>query len=57
VIGAAAEKGGPSLIREFDGDSGVGCLPGNASLTESPGGDLSTLIVVSGHGTIHKQHH
>jgi hypothetical protein len=59
VIGVAAENGGPTEIREFHGKSGVGCLPENTeiSLTRSPGGDLSTLLVVLGKGTIHREHH
>ena len=59
VIGVAAENGHPTMIREFHGNSGVGCLPENAevSLTKSPGGDLSTLLVVLGKGTIEKEHH
>lgn len=59
VISVAAENGGPTIIREFHGKSGVGCLPENAevSLTKSPGGDLGTLLVVLGRGTVHKEHH
>jgi hypothetical protein len=59
VIGVAAENGGPTEIREFHGKSGVGCLPEKTeiSLTRSPGGDLSTLLVVLGKGTIHREHH
>jgi len=59
VIGVAAENGGPTEIREFHGKSAAGCLPDNTkvTLTKSPGGDLSTLLVVLGTGTIHKEHH
>lgn len=59
VIGVAAEKGGPTLIREFHCERGVVCLPKNAavSLTKSPGGDLSTLLVVLSNETGHKEHH
>jgi hypothetical protein len=46
VIGVAVESGGPTLIREFHGDSGAGCVRENAevSLTKRPGGDLSTFL-------------
>jgi predicted nicotinamide N-methyase len=59
VIAVAAENGGPTVVHEFHGKSGVGCLAANAevSLTKSPGGDLSTLLVVLGKGTIHREHH
>jgi hypothetical protein len=59
VIGVAAENGDPTVIHEFHGKSGVGCLPqgSEVSLTRSPGGDLSTLLVVLGRGTIHQEHH
>ena len=59
VISVGAESGGPTEIREFHGKSGVACLPENAevSLAKSPGGDLSTLLVVLGRGTIHQEHH
>jgi hypothetical protein len=59
VIGVAVGNGNPTMIGEFHGNSGVGCLPENAevSLTKSPGGDLSTLLVVLGKGTIEKEHH
>jgi hypothetical protein len=59
VIGVAAENGGPTVIREFHGKSGVGCLSEDAevTLTRSPGGDLGTLLVVLGKGTIHREHH
>jgi len=59
VIGIAARNGGPTEIREFHGKSTAGCLPNNTevTLTKSPGGDFSTLLVVLGAGTIHKEHH
>jgi len=59
VIGIAAENGSPTEIREFRGKSMAGCLPDNTEITlmKSPGGDLSTLLVVLGTGTIHKEHH
>ena len=59
VITIAAENGGPTEIREFHGKSTAGCLPDNSevTLTKSPSGDLGTLLVVLGTGTIHKEHH
>jgi hypothetical protein len=59
VIEVAAKNGGPTEIREFHGRSGVGCLPEKTeiSLVKSPGGDLSTLLIVLGRGTIHREHH
>jgi hypothetical protein len=59
VIGIAAENGGPTVVHEFDGKSGVGCLPDGTEVTlaKSPGGDLGTLLVILGRGTIHREHH
>jgi hypothetical protein len=59
IIDVAAKDGGPTEIREFHGKSGVGCLAEHAevSLARSPGGDLGTLLIILGRGTIHREHH
>jgi hypothetical protein len=59
VIGIAAENGGPTVVHEFHGKSEAGCLPDGAEVTlaKSPGGDLGTLLVILGRGTIRKEHH
>lgn len=59
LFSATAKNGGPTEIHEFHGKSPVGCLAANTevSLTRSPGGPLSTLLVVLAHGTIHEEHH
>ena len=59
IIVALAEEGGPTEIRQFSGESSLGCLAAETgvSLTRSPGGPLGTLLVVLGTGTIHRDHH
>ncbi|HTB46297.1 MAG TPA: hypothetical protein VK741_21930 [Acetobacteraceae bacterium] len=59
LFSATATNGGPTEIREFHSKSPVGCLAANSevSLTRSPGGPLSTLLVVLAQGTIHEEHH
>jgi hypothetical protein len=59
VIVVTAKDGASTEIHEFGGESSLGCLPDatGVSLTKSPGGDLGTLLVVLGKGTIHKEHH
>jgi hypothetical protein len=59
VIAVAAMDGNQTEIREFAGESSLGCLAAGSgvSLTKSPGGDLGTLLVVLGTGTIHDDHH
>jgi hypothetical protein len=41
-------------VTEFGGASAIGCIPDgtNVSLVRSPGGDLGTLLIVIGRGTI-----
>jgi len=57
VIEVAAENGGPTEICEFHGKSKSGCLPDASavSLVRSPGGQLSTLLIVLGQGTIRSE--
>ena len=59
LFSATAKNGGPTEFHEIHGKSPVGCLANNTeiSLTRSPGGPLSTLLVVLGRGTIHEEHH
>ncbi len=56
VIEVAARNGSPTDIREFHGKSASGCLPEESmvSLVRSPGGELGTLLIVLGQGTIRK---
>jgi hypothetical protein len=44
-------------INEFHGRSASGCVAANTevSLVKNPGGDLSTLLIVLGTGTVHPQ--
>ncbi len=57
VIGVSASDPAGTEIREFHGTSTVGCIPDGTkiSLVKSPGGDLGTLLIVLGTGTV-KQH-
>jgi hypothetical protein len=59
VIVVTAKDGAATEVREFGGESSLGCLADKTdiSLTRSPGGPLGTLLVVLGKGTIHKEHH
>jgi hypothetical protein len=59
VIVALARDGEPTEIHRFGGVSSLGCLSSGTgvSLTKSPGGELGTLLVVLGTGTIHGRHH
>ena len=56
VISVTATGETATEIREFAGDSSLGCLADKSdiSLTRSPGGPLGTLLVVLGKGTIHE---
>jgi hypothetical protein len=53
IIVNASDPAGTS-VTQFGGSSAIGCIPigTKISLTKSPGGDLSTLILVLGWGSI-----
>ena len=53
TVGASDPTG--TEICEFHGTSAIGCIPDGAALTlvKSPGGDLGTLLIVIGKGTVH----
>lgn len=57
VISVQASDPAGTEIREFHGTSAVGCVPDGAQLTlvKSPGGDLSTLLIVVATGTVEAQ--
>jgi hypothetical protein len=59
VIAIAAVDGQETEIREFHGLSALGVLSDQSevSLTRSPGGELGSLLVVLGRGTVHRAHH
>jgi hypothetical protein len=52
-VGASDPDG--TEICEFHGKSAIGCIPdgGDLTLVRSPGGQLGTLLVVLGKGTVH----
>jgi hypothetical protein len=54
VIFVEATDPAGTEIREFHGRSGIGCVPDGTgvSLVKSPGGDLSTLLIVLATGTV-----
>jgi len=54
VISVHASDPEGTDIREFHGRSAIGCLPAGTqiSLVKSPGGDLSTLLIVVATGTV-----
>lgn len=58
VISVTAKNGAATKIQEFGGTSTLGCLPDkmDVALVRSPGGELGTLLVVLGKGTIHPDH-
>jgi hypothetical protein len=45
-------------IYEFHGRSASGCVSDNTevALVKNPGGDLSTLLIILGTGTVHRHH-
>ena len=45
-------------ISEFHGKSAIGCVADgtNVTLVKSPGGDLSTLLIILGRGTVKPAH-
>jgi hypothetical protein len=53
-VGASDPDG--TEICEFHGKSSIGCIPkgGDITLVKSPGGQLGTLLVVLGKGTVHE---
>jgi hypothetical protein len=59
VVGVAASDPAGTEIREFHGTSAVGCVPDGTkvSLVKSPGGDLGTLLIVLGTGTVKRHEH
>jgi hypothetical protein len=56
MISVGAGDPGGTEIREFCGSSAIGAIADNAgvSLVKTPGGDLGTLLVVIGNGTVHQ---
>jgi hypothetical protein len=57
VISVEASDPAGTEIREFHGISAVGCIPEGTgiALVKNPGGDLGTLLVVLGTGTVEPQ--
>jgi hypothetical protein len=55
VIFVEASDPAGTEINEFHGRSATGCVADNTEVTliKSPGGDLSTLLIVLGKGTVH----
>jgi hypothetical protein len=58
MISVGASNPAGTEIREFHGSSAIGPIADNAgvSLVRTPGGDLGTLLVVIGNGTVHQVH-
>jgi hypothetical protein len=56
MISVGASDPAGTEIYEFHGKSAIGCFPDGADLTlvRSPGGPLSTLLIVIGKGQIHQ---
>jgi hypothetical protein len=56
TVGASDPDG--TEIREFHGESAVGCITDGADLTlvRTPGGPLGTLLIVMAKGTVHRAH-
>jgi hypothetical protein len=59
VISVTASDPAGTEICEFHGTSAVGCVPDGTgvALVKSPGGDLGTLLIFIGTGTVHSQAH
>jgi hypothetical protein len=57
VITVEASDPAGTEINEFHGTSAIGCVPDQTtvSLIKSPGGDLSTLLIVLATGTLTKR--
>jgi hypothetical protein len=58
MISVGASDPAGTEIREFHGSSTIGAIADKAgvSLVRTPGGDLGTLLVVIGNGTVHRVH-
>jgi hypothetical protein len=58
IIYVEASDPAGTEIREFHGRSAIGSIPDGTSvaLVKSPGGDLSTLLIVLGSGTVTVKH-
>jgi hypothetical protein len=54
IISVEASDPAGTEIREFHGRSAIGSIPDGTgmALVKSPGGDLSTLLIVVGRGTV-----
>ena len=54
VIAVGTDGVAQREIHEFEGTSSLGCLPEDTgvSLVRTPGGDLGTLLIVLGNGTV-----
>jgi hypothetical protein len=59
VIFVEASDPAGTEIREFHGRSAIGCVPDGTglALVKNPGGDLSTLLIVLGTGTVKSRPH
>lgn len=57
LISAAAQSPSGTTIREFSGKSSSGCVAGKTgvSLVQTPGGELGSLLIVLGNGTVHRR--
>jgi hypothetical protein len=58
MITVAASDPDGTEIREFHGKSEIGCIPegGELTLVKTPGGELGTLLIVMGKGTVERAH-
>ena len=58
VIGVEASDPAGTDVCEFHGKNAVGCVPQGTgvSLVKNPGGDLGTLLIVLGSGTVQSAH-
>lgn len=59
VIFVEASDPAGTEIREFHGRSAIGCAPDGTglALVQNPGGDLGTLLIVLGTGTVKSRPH
>jgi hypothetical protein len=57
LISIAAKDGKDIEVHEFHGTSSLGALTDGAeiSLTRSPGGEIGSLLIVLGRGTVHEE--
>jgi hypothetical protein len=58
IISVEASDPAGTEIREFHGRSAIGSIPNGTgvALVKSPGGDLGTLLIVLGNGTVNVKH-